>query len=170
MLLYIVLFLHQTTTTIRAMIPSISCISFFSYIKPQLRGYVCGCEFRCISFFSYIKPQLFLPCNRLLRVVYRSFPTSNHNRWAISSGVSFVVYRSFPTSNHNSINWPAYSAWVVYRSFPTSNHNYALFRYVYGCISFFSYIKPQLSRNIHYLIELYIVLFLHQTTTNSLFI
>ena len=34
-------------------------------------------------------------------VVYRSFPTSNHNDGSVFLGDFLVVYRSFPTSNHN---------------------------------------------------------------------
>ena len=33
----------------------------------------------CISFVSYIKPQLLNYLARKIWVVYRSFPTSNHN-------------------------------------------------------------------------------------------
>ena len=55
--LYIFWFLHQTTTAISFCIDGICCISFDSYIKPQLFG-VSVCKFhRCISFDSYIKPQ-----------------------------------------------------------------------------------------------------------------
>ena len=56
-MLYIVRFLHQTTTVIMIMRTILRCISSVSYIKPQLR-----------YAFAY-----------LLRVVYRPFPTSNHN-------------------------------------------------------------------------------------------
>ena len=55
--LYIVRFLHQTTTwTIPTNLEK-CCISFVSYIKPQPGGEQLGGEI----------------------VVYRSFPTSNHN-------------------------------------------------------------------------------------------
>ena len=33
------------------------CISFDSYIKPQLSNWVTGLDLSCISFDSYIKPQ-----------------------------------------------------------------------------------------------------------------
>ena len=55
--LYIFWFLHQTTTEFGSKKYRISCISFDSYIKPQLasdRLLVASC---CISFDSYIKPQ-----------------------------------------------------------------------------------------------------------------
>ena len=99
--LYIVRFLHQTTTGTRCR----------------------AMRWSCISSVSYIKPQLFLCCQCRLEVVYRPFPTSNHN------GAS---KRNDPTK-------------VVYRPFPTSNHN----------------MPPCL----FYIFQLYIVRFLHQTTT-----
>ena len=56
-----------------------SCISFDSYIKPQLRAIQQKIALSCISFDSYIKPQLhhrpWLP----VLVVYLLIPTSNHN-------------------------------------------------------------------------------------------
>ncbi len=57
------LFLHQTTTRRRNRTIRLSCMSFVSYIKPQLQPIFC----------------------KKLHVVYRSFPTSNHN-----SNLSFV--------------------------------------------------------------------------------
>ena len=55
--LYIILFLHQTTTYPRWCPSSASCISSFSYIKPQPCPAVRFGRFCCISSFSYIKPQ-----------------------------------------------------------------------------------------------------------------
>ena len=59
-LLYIFWLLHQTTTT--------SLITF-------------GLT-SCISFDSYIKPQLYFLCVDKIRVVYLLTPTSNHNWFA----------------------------------------------------------------------------------------
>ena len=56
-LLYIVLFLHQTATEARSWAWQSSCISFYSYIKPQLLHKTKGQRESCISFYSYIKPQ-----------------------------------------------------------------------------------------------------------------
>ena len=55
--LYIFWFLHQTTTASMNTAPSLCCISFDSYIKPQPA--TCGPipSGSCISFDSYIKPQ-----------------------------------------------------------------------------------------------------------------
>ena len=77
----------------------------------------------CISSVSYIKPQLPLMMFNLLSVVYRPFPTSNHNSVMFNLGRKRVVYRPFPTSNHNCLLAICFLASVVYRPFPTSNHN-----------------------------------------------
>ena len=55
--LYIVRFLHQTTTAATSLRGMISCISFVSYIKPQLHKSHPYSGVCCISFVSYIKPQ-----------------------------------------------------------------------------------------------------------------
>ena len=58
----------------------LSCISFDSYIKPQLESDYIDLAKCCISFDSYIKPQ---PCHSVLpyfHVVYLLIPTSNHNK------------------------------------------------------------------------------------------
>ena len=80
-----------------------------------------------------------------MAVVYRPFPTSNHNCCSSLFGCVHVVYRPFPTSNHNVVVSRCHQARVVYRPFPTSNHNLSPAR-----------------QNIR---TLYIVRFLHQTTT-----
>ena len=187
-MLYIVLFLHQTTT-----IP-----------RPKY-GLHC-----CISFFSYIKPQQFTDLYYGVRVVYRSFPTSNHNGTVSAPSTPAVVYRSFPTSNHNLLllanqdeglyivlflhqtttanrDFPTcvccisffsyikpqrsrltmFMLKVVYRSFPTSNHNainiaFACLRVVYRS---FPTSNHNASKFFKKTFLLYIVLFLHQTTT-----
>ena len=84
--LYIVLFLHQTTTSSTTFFSSVCCISYYSYIKPQLPcGHCLECRC-CISYYSYIKPQLTKGALRLLDVVYRTIPTSNHNACACVRG------------------------------------------------------------------------------------
>ena len=99
--LYIFCILHQTTTTFRKrrvlnscisfvsyikpqldwylMINGGSCISFVSYIKPQQKTIMINKSCSCISFVSYIKPQLEFSGDKLDSVVYLLYPTSNHN-------------------------------------------------------------------------------------------
>ena len=147
-MLYIVRFLHQTTTCIILLLFSHCCISSVSYIKPQLiidTVLLCFCcissvsyikpqlskmfnlgrkrcissvsyikpqplwhraflQVRCISSVSYIKPQLRSTAGRKQGVVYRPFPTSNHNPFFIRPLGASVVYRPFPTSNHNFLS------------------------------------------------------------------
>ena len=100
-LLYLMFFLHQTTTRAEKQTRQISCILCFSYIKPQhLRmagqaGLSCilcfsyikpqpqrdiASEwFSCILCFSYIKPQPYCIVGKNIGVVSYVFPTSNHN-------------------------------------------------------------------------------------------
>ena len=78
-LLYIFWILHQTTTNGVEYLGGGCCISFESYIKPQLFAAQRGMAQGCISFESYIKPQhsenfIYSRC-----VVYLLNPTSNHN-------------------------------------------------------------------------------------------
>ena len=56
-LLYIVLFLHQTTTGVAFEHSEECCISYYSYIKPQLPLNTAAFVRGCISYYSYIKPQ-----------------------------------------------------------------------------------------------------------------
>ena len=77
--LYIVLFLHQTTTLPNLNVSSLCCISYYSYIKPQLYVRDLIDEVRCISYYSYIKPQQSDGMTASCTVVYRTIPTSNHN-------------------------------------------------------------------------------------------
>ena len=99
--LYIVRFLHQTTTITMFIKVILRCISSVSYIKPQhslkgpftLEGCISSVSYikpqqrrsrgvggeGCISSVSYIKPQLYLDRIEIYFVVYRPFPTSNHN-------------------------------------------------------------------------------------------
>ena len=147
-----------------------SCISFDSYIKPQ-RQVGSDQKLRsCISFDSYIKPQRLLFIIDYRSVVYLLIPTSNHNHTATLIMIDNVVYLLIPTSNHNLYFCTKVLRYVVYLLIPTSNHNLFMMRFfciwlyifwflhqtttyacfyafVYCCISFDSYIKPQLRLN-----------------------
>ena len=100
-LLYIFWFLHQTTTKM-----FILCASFY-----------------CISFDSYIKPQLFLLPWCCIVIVYLLIPTSNHNVSALFTEDRNIVYLLIPTSNHNSSSCITRVPLIVYLLIPTSNHN-----------------------------------------------
>ena len=85
-LLYIFWLLHQTTTGGSPCRMARGCISFDSYIKPQLVTGWYHPEGGCISFDSYIKPQLAPNPTSFGIVVYLLTPTSNHNTHAPSEG------------------------------------------------------------------------------------
>ena len=121
--LYIILFLHQTTT----------------------HGSRFFCSVSCISSYSYIKPQHIIVQSLIVRVVYHPIPTSNHNKDPLHVVNGVVVYHPIPTSNHNGLVLVSCAKPVVYHPIPTSNHNF----------------QPRL----RLLAVLYIILFLHQTTT-----
>ena len=145
--MYIVRFLHQTTTVKSPKIYSITLyiVRFLHQTTTSATDdtLVNG----CISSVSYIKPQLSSGQRKGLLVVYRPFPTSNHNFLLLVLSMLLVVYRPFPTSNHNRYADYKKDMLVVYRPFPTSNHN--------------------LWKNVDISKELYIVRFLHQTTTSG---
>ena len=167
--LYIVLFLHQTATTISSAFPSACCISFYSYIKPQRKAGVldntAGCisfysyikpqltaaryDFRqsCISFYSYIKPQRCVG-SRIRRrgcISFYSYIKPQLRLELIPNFDCCISFYSYIKPQHvcNCLTLCA----VVYRSIPTSNRNYLSFIYCKG--------------------TLYIVLFLHQTATRG---
>ena len=58
--LFIILFLHQTTTPEREGCWLYRCLSSCSYIKPQLQRHYQDTTCCCLSSCSYIKPQLAL--------------------------------------------------------------------------------------------------------------
>ena len=120
------------------------CISFYSYIKPQLVWRVPFHPGSCISFYSYIKPQHKHRHSQAIRVVYRSIPTSNRNVHCLYHRPCTVVYRSIPTSNRNAARPPAplhllYIVLFLHQTATVDIREYGVF----GCISFYSYIKPQ---------------------------
>ena len=144
-MLFIILFLHQTTTLKQGHTFSHCCLSSCSYIKPQLvfsrkeraQGCLSSCSYIkpqlkkhftflsncCLSSCSYIKPQL-VNLQRLCRV-------------CCLSSCSYIKPQLFV--GHY------YAVAVVYHLVPTSNHN--------------------LRNRTHFFRGLFIILFLHQTTT-----
>ena len=168
LLLYIFWLLHQTTTSL-----------WFP------RNHQC-----CISFNSYIKPQLTINGIRIDNVVYLLTPTSNHNfldwvhvvAWLY---IFWLLHQTTTCATFQRERTELYIFWLLHQTttfvvFSLSN---------VGCISFDSYIKPQPSAiaigicSVVYLLtptsnhnlacsnldllQLYIFWLLHQTTTNS---
>ena len=143
--MYIFWFLHQTTTLLLVRLFWHSCISFDSYIKPQ----------------RWTPPAVSAP------VVYLLIPTSNHNLQKIQDKITAVVYLLIPTSNHNFhltmirpfllyIFWFLHQTTTIQMSIRDMELLY-IFWFLHQtttsvyiteilkrCISFDSYIKPQL--------------------------
>ena len=120
--LYIFWFLHQTTTSLLLVKTCRCCISFDSYIKPQLALKKTQNSFGCISFDSYIKPQLLDGSTDHHTVVYLLIPTSNHNLFL------FIIFI-----------FMLYIFWFLHQT--TTLH--VCLKFYQRCISFDSYIKPQ---------------------------
>ena len=140
--LYIFWFLHQTTTCSYTYIICTCCISFDSYIKPQLLQVAKLHHNGCISFDSYIKPQPYDKGIISIEVVYLLIPTSNHNRVASLLSIAGL-----------------YIFWFLHQT-TTLNE---FFKMLESCISFDSYIKPQLHMMIN---SCHIVVYLLIPTSN----
>ena len=153
--------------TVRLLTQMQGCISYYSYIKPQPWWAAISTLSCCISYYSYIKPQLAVCWAGWVDVVYRTIPTSNHNSIIDVKINCIVVYRTIPTSNHNSVIFISFGLKVVYRTIPTSNHNPK--SKVNSClmlyIVLFLHQTTTWWQNWKFCLWLYIVLFLHQTTT-----
>ena len=166
--LYIVLFLHQTTTH-RTLIKLVGCcISYYSYIKPQPDTTSGDGSGGCISYYSYIKPQLSDAPVAVVKVVYRTIPTSNHNTVFCTSLLCCVVYRTIPTSNHNfrgeiDSSFRLYIVLFLHQT-TTDNTDWSILGGLY--IVLFLHQTTTLGRSVKKRCLLYIVLFLHQTTTS----
>ena len=144
-LLFIILFLHQTTTFWRSLASMSCCLSSCSYIKPQRRSLHGSRRRRCLSSCSYIKPQLVRPSRFSGVCCLSSCSYIKPQPLAIAPAMTSVVYHLVPTSNHNELSRLMRTRAVVYHLVPTSNHNRMDERAFVGW--------------------LFIILFLHQTTT-----
>ena len=147
--LYIVRFLHQTTTDLRHKDRRKGCISSVSYIKPQQSVKCNAHRCSCISSVSYIKPQLQIFSLKSLCVVYRPFPTSNHNRLrrAVSGRWLYIVRFLHQTTTCFSSLDDAGRLYIV-RFLHQTTTNSSSVPTETGCISSVSYIKPQRQRRL----------------------
>ena len=165
--LFIILFLHQTTTrslfskVVHRCLSSCSyikpqpvvevvpihdcCLSSCSYIKPQPYGIFKCSHICCLSSCSYIKPQRLSSTKKCRLSCLSSCSYIKPQLIVFISSILLVVYHLVPTSNHNGAGHCLLGLVVVYHLVPTSNHNKHTFPRKYG--------------------TLFIILFLHQTTT-----
>ena len=142
--LYIVRFLHQTTTY------HLPCrFVQMLYIVRFLHQTTTDCDQQlaadgCISSVSYIKPQLLPSVNRCCDVVYRPFPTSNHNfvcEWHYNI-VLYIVRFLHQTTTFISSN-QLYNCCISSVSYIKPQLHQAYDGPSLCCISSVSYIKPQ---------------------------
>ena len=121
--LYIILFLHQTTTGLAGECLWSCCISYYSYIKPQLADGKMTYTQCCISYYSYIKPQPILSAcvGPACCISYYSYIKPQHECGMQSGGVSCISYYSYiKPQPQRKLRKEMY---VVYHTIPTSNHN-----------------------------------------------
>ena len=141
-----------------------SCISFASYIKPQRKRVMFVSISSCISFASYIKPQQIKVSIEILKVVYLSLPTSNHNCLHMVFLVLMLYIFRFlhQTTTYNS-GAPAARWLYIFRFLHQTTTRRATGRTLSGCISFASYIKPQL---LNIIVHGHLVVYLSLPTSN----
>ena len=127
-------------------------------------------------------------------VVYLYIPTSNHNRRQEKAVAARVVYLYIPTSNHNWVSgnssWYSLYIFIFLHQTTTNAQSWIVRLWLYififlhqtttrcpliskpiGCISLYSYIKPQHpneSFKIGYVVYLYIPTSNHNTPMNRL--
>ena len=143
--LYIILFLHQTTTSTTTTSTTLSCISYYSYIKPQLLPLNATLSLSCISYYSYIKPQPVTLATSKACVVYHTIPTSNHNIITDVFGQTplYIILFLHQTTTYSRIDRNDARLYIILFLHQTTTPGWCL--------------GDQL--------KLYIILFLHQTTT-----
>ena len=129
-------------------IQNLGCISYYSCIKPQLRMCYHVPTLRCISYYSYIKPQRNISDSLSLLVVYRTIPTSNHNKQYeiyIHDELYIVLFLHQTTTLKQDV-LSAFSLYIVlFLHQTTTIHRFG--KIFSSCISYYSYIKPQPSGN-----------------------
>ena len=123
----------------------------------------------CISSVSYIKPQRKSSMGCFRYVVYRPFPTSNHNMKIYCSYflLLYIVRFLHQTTTFRNIS-TARTCCISSVSYIKPQQQSQRVLVESCCISSVSYIKPQPTFcGLAVESELYIVRFLHQTTTQT---
>ena len=165
-LLYIFWILHQTTTYVCALSAGGTLYIFWILHQTTTAWDLATKQMCCISFESYIKPQLLSTYRCTSSVVYLLNPTSNHNHicqlsyirplyifWilhqtttaaaAAAMVVLYIFWILHQTTTHRLNSSPTtqlYIFWILHQT-TTSRRTTTLQQ---CCISFESYIKPQL--------------------------
>ena len=165
--LFIILFLHQTTTEKRYRIQNteLFIILFLHQTTTIQKRY--RIHRSCLSSCSYIKPQQKRIGRAGASVVYHLVPTSNHNNYNAYFQDMVVVYHLVPTSNHNKKEkWKiALKLFIILFLHQTTTAHSIIYS---ACLLFIILFLHQTTtlavpRSAHDM--LFIILFLHQTTT-----
>ena len=143
--LFIILFLHQTTTSKRMRLQALCCLSSCSYIKPQLSEMRNTSRLGCLSSCSYIKPQQRRDTEYRIQSCLSSCSYIKPQQYRRDTEYTEVVYHLVPTSNHNKIQriQNIQRLFIILFLHQTTTYKTAFFS------------VP----------SLFIILFLHQTTT-----
>ena len=165
--LYLIEFLHQTTTGPYLFAADRRCILLNFYIKPQHVQTVdverCG----CILLNFYIKPQLKPSKDFDQAVVSYWISTSNHNLSRRSLPPSPVVSYWISTSNHNFIPIVSYSQGLYLIEFLHQTTTTSDLVLILGMLYLIEFLHQTTTQGYHDLSHklLYLIEFLHQTTT-----
>ena len=103
--LYLIVFLHQTTTAVMVGMLLLHCILSSFYIKPQRCAAISIQAINCILSSFYIKPQLDTINGAVIKnCILSSFYIKPQLSGTNSNIQSIVSYR-LSTSNHNATTW-----------------------------------------------------------------
>ena len=144
--LYLIPFLHQTTTVGQSFLFDKCCILFHFYIKPQLRISFPSCRVCCILFHFYIKPQLatWHPVRGNSCILFHFY--IKPQPWALSKRVkkSCILFHFYIKPQLYHIELYRIFCCILFHFYikpqPCKSANIKGF----GCILFHFYIKPQL--------------------------
>ena len=151
------------------MTKSASCLSSCSYIKPQPACSSSFVGFGCLSSCSYIKPQHARCFSALSSSCLSSCSYIKPQLQIYTEDTDTVVYHLVPTSNHNIQKIQKILQKVVYHLVPTSNHNRRYYTEDTDMLFIILFLHQTTTEDTEdiYRYRLFIILFLHQTTTYS---
>ena len=106
--LYLIPFLHQTTTIYHVIRLEFGCILFHFYIKPQRKGTNTEPTRSCILFHFYIKPQRFEGCQKSFKrcILFHFYIKPQHIKACLKVLESCILFHFYikpqPANSHDS--------------------------------------------------------------------
>ena len=142
--LYIILFLHQTTTWECLQVATSPLYIILFLHQTTTQAWAPCRALGCISSFSYTKPQLLASCTLPWMVVYHPFPTSNHNllNERVAEVLLYIILFLHQTTTSIDFLYTVHSLYIILFLHQTTTVM-LLTNSIACCISSFSYIKPQ---------------------------